>query len=96
MADADHTARVQVIETKLEHFAIAINDLAKAVREIASRPQQIAWREVAITAGAFLGLFAYVGNFLEAQYNKNIAPVQYRLEQTEKKLCIVAPVFCTK
>lgn len=96
VADAENSARVQVIETKLEHFALAINELTKAVKDIASRPQQIAWREIAVTAGAFLALFAYVGNYLEGQYSKNIAVERYRIEQAERKLCTIAPTFCTK
>lgn len=96
MVAEQSSARIEVIETKLEHFSLAINELTKAVKEIAQRPQQIAWREIAVTAGAFLGLFAYVGNYLEGQYAKNIAVEKYRIEQVEKKLCSVSPILCTK
>lgn len=99
MADlhnADVAARVGVIETQIHHLSVSVDKMAKSIETFASRPQQIAWREIAITAGAFLGLFAYVGNYLEGQYSKNTAPLQYRMEQMEKKLCIMAPVYCTK
>lgn len=92
----DNSARVQVIETKLEHFAMAINELTKAVKEIAGRPQQIAWREIGATAVVFCGLVAYVGNYLENQYSKNIAVERYRIEQLEKKLGLLVPGMATK
>lgn len=92
-SEHDHTVtRIQVVETRLEHFATAIDKLTKAVENIAARPQQIAWREVATTAAVFLGLAAYVGNYLESQYKKNVAVIEYRLEQAEKTLRIVTPL----
>jgi hypothetical protein len=86
--------RVVAVETKLETLTSAVHDLTKAVRDVMSRPQNIAWREVAITAGAFLALFAYVGNFLESQHAKNVAVDKWRIAAIERALCLAKPEFC--
>jgi hypothetical protein len=86
--------RVVAVETKLDAVIKAVGDLTAHIKEIAAKPQSIAWREIAVTAAAFLGLFAYVSSYLEGQYNKNIAVEKSRLELTEKALCTINPSFC--
>jgi hypothetical protein len=94
MNDASLDHRVVAIETELKGLHKAIADLTSAVRDIAARPQNIAWREIIITAGAIFGLLQYAGSYLEGQYAKNITPEKQRLERVEKALCLAKPEFC--
>lgn len=90
-----HEVRVATLETKMDALTDNVSKLTKAVEAIAARPSAIAWREIAITAGAFLMLFAYIGNYLEGQHGKNVAVDKHRLGLTERALCGIKPEFCT-
>jgi hypothetical protein len=86
-----HEVRVATLETKMDALTDNVVKLTKAVETIASRPSTIAWREIAITAGAFLMLFAYIGNYLEGQHAKNVAVDKYRISQLEQQMALIAP-----
>ena len=86
--------RVVVLETKIDGVITAVHELTKAVREIANAPKNIAWREIAITVGTMLAIFAYVGGYLEGQHIKNVAVEKHRLAIVERALCVLDPKLC--
>lgn len=92
MSDASLETRVVTVETKLDNVIRAIGDLTAAVKEIASQPKSIAWREIAITATTTLGMFWYIGNYLESQHAKNVAVDKYRITQLETQMRLIAPI----
>lgn len=91
---SDLDSRVVRVETKLDSVVSAIGDLTKAVQSVASRPQQIAYREILGTTAVILGLLHYVGGYLEGQYEKNVRPEKARTERIERALCLANPAFC--
>lgn len=86
--------RVKILEHsfhKLEsRMESGFSDLTKAVRTLSealqSRPAPIPFKEIAATVAVCIGIIAYIGNFLEGQYQKNNRIIEYRLEQLEKRV----------
>lgn len=91
---SDLDSRVVRVETKLDSVVSAIGDLTKAVQSVASRPQQVAYREILVTTATILGLLHYVGGYLEGQFEKNVRPEKARVERIEKALCFANPAYC--
>jgi len=94
MSDISVEHRVVAVETKLDSVIKAVGDLAGSVKDIANRPSNIAWREIAITIAAFLGLFTYFDNYVAQKNGTSNAISYHRLQTVEKALCLTNPAFC--
>jgi len=94
ISDHDTQARVRVLEhsvTDLRNhvdsgFKTIHSGLAELTKAVAGKSAPIPFKEIAATVAVMLGIFAYVGQYLEGQYAKNIAVTQYRIEQLEKNV----------
>ncbi len=95
--ELDASGRLTLLETEFRKHESRVEagftDIAKSLRalsdKIDAKGSPIAWKEIGATIITMCMIFAYVGNYLEGQYAKNIAVEKYRLEQVEKKLAIV-------
>lgn len=85
----DLDKRLVVVETTLTQMQAGISDLTKAVRSIADQPRAIPFKEIAGTVLVCFGIFAYVGGFIETQYRKNNAVLEYRVCVLEKNTSCV-------
>lgn len=80
----DMNTRLTVVETTLGQMQTGIADLTKAVRALADQPRALPFKEIAATVAVCLGIVAYVGGFMESQYRKNNAVLEYRICVLEK------------
>lgn len=92
--DSDTQTRVGVLEHSVRDlrnhvdsgFKTIHSGLAELTKAVAGKSTPIPFKEIAATVAVMLGIFAYVGQYLEGQYAKNIAVTQYRIEQLEKNV----------
>ena len=96
MSVSDHDTHTETRVRVLEHSVTELRShvdsgfkkmeyaLAELGKVMARKATPIPFKEIAATVAVMLGIFAYVGQFLETQYNKNISVPTYRLEQLEK------------
>ncbi len=92
--DSDTQTRVGVLEYSVRDlrnhvdsgFKTIHSGLAELTKAVAGKSAPIPFKEIAATVAVMLGIFVYVGQYLEGQYAKNIAVTQYRIEQLEKNV----------
>jgi hypothetical protein len=84
MADNSQT-EIEVIKTRMDGLERSVSEIVKAVKSLADQPRPWPMKEVGATVLVCFSLFAYIGGFLEGQYKKNNAVLEYRMEQLEKR-----------
>lgn len=89
MASTDHGTRIEVLETRFAAVergqAEILGSLNSLSEKFASRAHPIAWREIGATIVCCLTIAAYAATFLENQFKKDTAVMQYRLDILEKR-----------
>ncbi len=99
MSDGTHDTtqfhgRVQLLEHTVHNLEKRVeqgfSDLTKAIQRVGdalgTKSNPVPVKEIATTIAVCLGIVAYVGNYLETQYQKNIAPVRGQIEMLDYRI----------